>query len=52
MVEENIWMWGLIERITVGEFDFLHFELSISGLITAILILLLFLIIYLNLKVI
>ncbi len=32
-------MWGLIERITVGEFDFLHAELLIPGLITTILIL-------------
>ena len=37
--DENIWMWGLIERITVSEFDFLHAELLIPGLITAILIL-------------
>ncbi len=36
---ENIWMWGLIERITVGEFDFLHAELLIPGLITTVLIL-------------
>ena len=37
--DENIWMWGLIERITVGEFDFLHAELLIPGLITTVLIL-------------
>jgi len=37
--DENIWMWGLIERITVSEFDFLHAELLIPGLITTILIL-------------
>lgn len=37
--DENIWMWGLIERITVSEFDFLYAELLIPGLITAILIL-------------
>ncbi len=27
--DENTWMWGLIERITVSEFDFLHAELLI-----------------------
>jgi len=37
--DENIWLWGLIERITVSEFDFLHAELLTPGLITAILIL-------------
>jgi hypothetical protein len=37
--DENVWMWGLIERITAGEFDFLHAELLIPGLITTVLIL-------------
>lgn len=38
--EENLWMWGLIEHISVGGvFDLLPAELLIPGLITAILIL-------------
>ena len=38
--EENLWMWGLIEHISVGGvFDFLPPELLIPGFITAILIL-------------
>lgn len=38
--DENIWMWGLIERISLGGvFNFLDAELLIPGLITAILIL-------------
>ncbi|QEE16774.1 hypothetical protein DSAG12_02604 [Promethearchaeum syntrophicum] len=39
--KENLWMWGLIEHITVGNvFDFLPPELLIPGLIIAVLILL------------
>ena len=38
--DENLWMWGLIEHISVGGvYDFLPAELLIPGLITAILIL-------------
>ncbi|QEE16767.1 hypothetical protein DSAG12_02597 [Promethearchaeum syntrophicum] len=38
--DENLWMWGLIRHISVGDvFDFLPPELLIPGLIIAVLIL-------------